>query len=98
MQTIPSRLSAGTPKTVGPLVESSEGERFAGRLSIVRGERDSPARLVHGRQGSKGSSEKQRGLRSTLGRKSVGFITENQPFKKTHLILARHRLPICSRR
>ena len=55
---------ADRPKIIGPLVESWDGERFARRLPTARGERDSPARLVRSRQGSKGSSEKERGLRS----------------------------------
>ena len=61
----PSKLSADTPRKRGPLVESWDGERFAGRLPTVRAERDSPARFVHSRQATRGSSEKERGLRST---------------------------------
>src|SRR5207249_10914702 len=75
----PSKLSADTPRKRGPLVESWDGERFAGRLPTVRAERDSPARFVHSRQGQRGSTEKERGLRSTRGRKRVGSITETQP-------------------
>src|SRR5437867_1033242 len=60
-----SRLSAGTPKTIGPVAGSWDEERFAERFLTAHAELDSPGRLVHNRPRPGRSSERESGWCST---------------------------------
>src|ERR1051326_854472 len=55
------RFSAGTPKTIGPVAESWDDERYAEIFLTAHAERDFPARLVYNRPRSGRSYEKESG-------------------------------------